>query len=156
MTNYANIMRDRAIYTPSLSPGYARLLARDPAKVRNGVMPAGLKLHDLNFLDAKNPLFHIDHVLYSAGQVLGQNQVPCMIAQRHGLSNKTTVIGDSGGYQLIKGVIPWQGNATRRKILNWLEAHCDVGMTLDVPTKAIGEPKSQFNDFRSCLFLQPL
>jgi len=74
-----------------------------------------------------------------------------MITQRHGLSNKTTVIGDSGGYQLISGVIPWQGNATRRTVLHWLETNCDVGITLDVPTAAIGHPKSGFNTFSACL-----
>lgn len=75
MTNYANIMRDRAIHTPSITPIYPQLIVKNPNTVRNGVMPAGLKLDDLNFLDANNPLFHIDHVLYSAGQSMGKSQV---------------------------------------------------------------------------------
>lgn len=151
MTNYAKLMADQAIYTPSLPPSYARLVVKDPAKVRNGEMPAGLKLDDLNFLDAGSSLLHIDHVLYSAGHAMSQSHTPCMITERHHLPNKTTVIGDSGGYQLITGAIPWQGDKTRRSVLDWLEAYCDVGMILDIPTNAIKYPNSGFKTFAACL-----
>ncbi len=75
---------------------------------------------------------------------------PCIITERD--RRTTTVIGDSGGFQIIGGVLDWQGDQTREDILGWLEGNADWAMTLDVPTRAVNNPeKSGFKDFRSCL-----
>ena len=74
----------------------------------------------------------------------------------------STIVGDSGGYQLGKGVIKFdwkdfegtKANAVRSNILNWLELTSDWSMTLDVPTWAaddLNSPKTGLNSFQDCL-----
>jgi len=71
-------------------------------------------------------------------------------------------VGDSGGYQIGRGVInfDWQdfegnkANKVRSDILNWLELTADWSMTLDVPTWAADElnsPKTGLKSFRDTL-----
>ena len=56
----------------------------------------------------------------------------------------TIVVGDSGGYQIGKGVLKfdWQNfkgqsaNKMRDKILHWLELTADWSMVLDIPSWA--------------------
>ncbi len=148
MTDLSTIQKAVAMYTPSVPPMYAEYVVKDPSSLRDGNLPAAVTLDDLNFLNPNSSLFHIDHVLYSAGQAMG-NTKPCMIKARD--KNHTTVIGDSGGYQLISGDLTWQGDQTRKKVLDWLETHCDIAMTLDVPTASIRNPKSQFQSYELCL-----
>lgn len=112
-------------------------------------MPDGLALSDLDFLDSQSALFHVDHVMSSAGQALNQ-KAPCIITERD--RGKTMVIGDSGGFQIIGGVLKWDGDDTRERILRWLESNTDWAMTLDVPTRAANHPeKSGFGSFKDCL-----
>ncbi len=148
MTDLSTIHTAGAIYTPSVPPVYAELVMKDPTTVRNGNLPSGITLDDLNFLNPNSNLFHISHVLYSAGQAMNNNK-PCMIKSRN--REHTTVIGDSGGYQIISGKLPWHGDPTRKKVLDWLETHCDIAITLDVPTASIDHPKSQFRSYDLCL-----
>jgi hypothetical protein len=83
-----------------------------------------------------------------------------MIQQRD--RSKTMILGDSGGYQIGKGVIKfdWQNfegpeaNKTREKILTWLDVTADWSMMLDVPTWAcdhIHSPKTGLKTFEDCL-----
>lgn len=123
-----HIPRDWAIYTPSVSPSYA---IDAYAKSWPRPLPQGVNPGDFDFLDLANPLFRWSHVLSSAGQALNQSK-PCMITKRDRRFSR--VIGDSGGYQ----VAGQRGNLDpirdRGRILAWLETHCDLAMTLDVPT----------------------
>jgi hypothetical protein len=83
-----------------------------------------------------------------------------MIQQRD--RSKTMILGDSGGYQIGKGVLKFdwldfegvEATKTRQKILEWLELTADWSMMLDVPTWAcdhIHSPKTGLKTFDDCL-----
>jgi hypothetical protein len=72
------------------------------------------------------------------------------------------ILGDSGGYQIGKGILKFDwldfegkaANKTRDDILNWLELTADWSMMLDVPTWAcdhIHSPKTGLKSFEDCL-----
>jgi hypothetical protein len=76
--------------------------------------------------------------------------------------SKTMILGDSGGYQIGKGVLKFdwlnfegpEATKTRQKILEWLELTADWSMMLDVPTWAcdhIHSPKTGLKTFEDCL-----
>jgi len=83
-----------------------------------------------------------------------------MIQQRD--RGNTMILGDSGGYQIGKGVLKFDwlnfegpaANKTRQSILEWLELTADWSMMLDVPTWAcdhIHSPKTGLKTFDDCL-----
>ena len=83
-----------------------------------------------------------------------------MVQQRD--RSKTMILGDSGGYQIGKGVLKFDwlnfegpaANKTRKQILEWLEVTADWSMMLDVPTWAcdhIHSPKTGLKTFEDCL-----
>jgi hypothetical protein len=83
-----------------------------------------------------------------------------MIQQRDRAN--TMILGDSGGYQIGKGVLKFDwlnfdgpsANKTRQSILEWLELTADWSMMLDVPTWAcdhIHSPKTGLKSFEDCL-----
>ncbi len=92
MTDLSTIQTAVAKYTPSVPPIYAETVMKDPSSVRGENMPAAVTLDDLNFLNPNCKLFHINHVLYSAGQAMG-NKNPCMIKSRN-RSHTTVNQGD--------------------------------------------------------------
>jgi hypothetical protein len=49
----------------------------------------------------------------------------------------TTLIGDSGGFQVQNRSIKWEGDKTRNRMLRWLEDMADYSMILDFPTGGI-------------------
>ena len=138
--------RDRAIYIASVSPSYAEYVQAGQCE---RPMPDGLDVSDLNFLDPQSQLFHVTHVMHSAGQVLTGKQKPCIISERD--RSKTVMIADSGGFQIIGGNLPWEGDKTREKVLRWQEAHADWAMTLDIPTRSIENLNSGYKNFKDCL-----
>lgn len=149
---------DYAIYLPSLQQGYAAYPLRDANTVKQGDIPKGLKLSDLNFLSTDSNLWHCKYVLYSAGQFNSATITkPDIVSTR---SKNTVVIGDSGGYQIGTGALPaikgWtdfknKPDAVYRKwmrersirdtILRWLDRYCDYAMTLDMPLWILTEKK---------------
>lgn len=151
---------DQAVYLPSLQQGYAAFPFRDLKSVRDGVLPAGLELKDLDFLNPASNLWHCKYVLYSAGQFdRAQIRVPDMVSERNA---DTVVVGDSGGYQIgtgkLKAVSGWNKYADdgdyiarrwssevtiRDRILRWLDRYCDYAMTLDMPLWVLNNPKAQ-------------
>lgn len=120
--------RDQAIYVPSVSPNYA---VDAYTKQWSRPLPQGIKPGDFDFLDQSNPLFRLSHVLYSAGQALNQTK-DSIITKRD--RKFTRVIGDSGGFQIANNSKSLNPIRDRPRILQWLETHCDLAMTLDVPT----------------------
>ena len=116
---------DQAVYLPSLQQGYAAFPFRDPSSVRDGVLPKGLELKDLDFLNPTSNLWHCKYVLYSAGQFdRAQIRTHDMVTER---SKDTVVIGDSGGYQIATGKMKelrsWEKQANDPLVLErkWLE-----------------------------------
>lgn len=152
--------RDCAIYLPSLQQAYAAFPFRDPATVRDGLLPRGLALSDLDFLNPDSRLWHCKYVLYSAGQFdRAQIRTPDMVTERR---PGTVVVGDSGGYQIGTGKLKevqgwnqfrndpraiaahWTMNvAIRDRIMRWLDRYCDYAMTLDMPLWVLQDPKAQ-------------
>ena len=150
MIDLSSLQTDIAIYTPALSPGCAQFPFIDPARLSRPI-PGGLTLQDFDLLRAEgNNLFKMSHVLYSAGHSLDHENVPCMVMNRD--RSQSLVIGDSGGFQVIGGVLPPYTPAFVYRILRYLEKMADVAMTADVPTKALLNPKvSGYQNFEQCL-----
>jgi hypothetical protein len=155
--------KDYAVYLPSLQQGYAAFPLRDQSSIRDGDLPKGLKLTDLDFLNTNSKLWHCRHVLYSAGQFdRAQIRTLDMVTER---STDTVVLGDSGGYQIATGKMKelqgWKKQANdplalerrwlenisiRDRILRWLDRYSDYAMTLDMPLFILKEKKSPFRN----------
>ena len=150
MIDLSSLQSEIAIYTPALSPNCAQFPFKDPAKLHRP-LPAGLTLQDFDFLRAEgNTLFKISHALYSAGHSLDHEYDPCMVMNRD--RSQSVVIGDSGGFQVIKGILPPYTPISVHRILRYLEKMADVAMTADVPTLALQDPrKSGYHTFQQCL-----
>jgi hypothetical protein len=160
--NLSDQYNDCAIYLPSLQKSYAAFPFREANSVRDGDLPKGLSLVDLDFLNPASNLWHCKYVLYSAGQFdRAQIRTPDMITER---KPGTVVVGDSGGYQIgtgkLKALNGWTQHAgdpnyiarrwstevhIRDRILRWLDRYCDYAMTLDMPLWVLNDPKAQIN-----------
>lgn len=155
--NLAASQNDYAVFLPSISAIYARIVSMTEYVLRNK-LPDGLVngMVDLNFLDPKTSLFYYPTALYSAGHaVLDPKEswtIESMIQQRD--RKNTVILGDSGGFQASTGVLkfPWTAkpnqtveehnldkDAVRMKILRWLEATADYSMVLDWPTGTLSK-----------------
>jgi hypothetical protein len=152
-----------AIYVPSLQSGYAQYAVKQNKDVRNGALPRGFRMRDLDFLDPRSKLWSCGYTLYSSGQFdKSQIRQPDMVRDRKRDDN-SKVIGDSGGYQLGTGVIKnaeehralqelatnrkklyaqWQDIGFRRRTLRWLDVYTDYAMTLDMVLWGIGTKNS--------------
>ncbi|WP_156899574.1 hypothetical protein [Pleomorphomonas koreensis] len=60
-------------------------------------------------------------------------------------------MADSGGFSLIAGAVKYSEASFRAKVLQWQEAYFDVGLILDVPTRALSVPASGVTTFAECL-----
>jgi hypothetical protein len=134
MTDYTQLMAKYATYLPAIPPGPAEYpVCPDDGK---RLPPAGLTKGDLNFLGGESNLFTYGGALMSAGLALGQSseRIPrAMITDcRHRLLG-STVLWDSGGFQLIRDKIRWRGDHTRERILRACEHFADVAVFLDCP-----------------------
>lgn len=122
-----------AVYMPAISSNFAKIGHSQHFK-RN----FSFAEKDLNFLDPASTLFHYPYALYSAGQAArtdGAAQQISIVSQRD--RDRTTVIGDSGGFQIQEGTIKFTGDATCERMLRWMEGHADYSMSLDFPTGGI-------------------
>lgn len=150
--NLAERQKDYAIFLPSISAIYAKIVSMPEYNIRDK-MPDGLinGRQDLNFLNPDNTLFYYPAALYSAGHAylgIDDSDIQESMVQKRDRKN-TVMIGDSGGFQIATGVLkwPWQKkngqtdiewsnskDDMRMKILRWLEHTADYSMVLDVPT----------------------
>lgn len=153
---------EHAMFLPSCSSFYVKTISGAHGNKR---MPKGLVngMDSLNYMLKDKSLFYYKYNLYSAGHACldleKSKQSESMIWNR---SPGTVVLGDSGGYQIASGTgnvsFDWKdlkgkkSNATRTQVLAWQEAICDAAMTLDVPTRAIGNSeKTGITSFQQCL-----
>jgi len=162
------LQNDYAVYLPAISSFYSTYIDKQRKEefVPTDRIPKGFDrgIEGMNFLNPEQGYFYYKFGLYSAGHAqLDINkslQQELMIQQRD--RNKTMILGDSGGYQIGKGVIKfdWQNfegfeaNKVREKILTWLDVTADWSMMLDVPTWAcdhIHSPKTGLKTFEDCL-----
>ena len=153
--NLTATQNDYAYFLPATSGFYSTFIGKqrysnyvDPARIpavwKNGV-------EGLNYLDPDKGLFYYDHCLYSAGHAnLDLNKVDHsedMFRNRN--RNTSWVLGDSGGFQIGKGV--WEGDwknpncpkaqKKRDGVLRWMDAYMDYGMVLDIPAWVARSPE---------------
>jgi hypothetical protein len=166
--NLTPLQKDYAVYLPAISSFFSTYVAKQRVEefVPQDRIPKGFDrgIEGMNFLNEEAGYFTYKYGLYSAGHAqldLQKSMVQeSMIQQRD--RGKTMILGDSGGYQIGKGVIKfdWQNfegaeaTKVRQKILEWLELTADWSMMLDVPTWAadhIHSPKTGLKTFEDCL-----
>jgi hypothetical protein len=161
------LQKDYAVYLPAISGFYTTYIGkqREGEFVPPDRIPQGFDrgIEGMNFLSPEEGYFYYKYGLYSAGHAqldLSKPTKDAMIHQRD--RNHTMILGDSGGYQVGKGILKFDwldfegvaANKVRDDILNWLEATADWSMLLDVPTWAcdhIHSPKTGLKSFEDCL-----
>jgi hypothetical protein len=152
--NLTATQNDYAYFLPATSGFYSTFIgkqrygnyvdpARIPASFANGI-------ESLNYLEPDKGAFYYDHCLYSAGHanldLNKQDDSEDMFRNR----NRATswVLGDSGGFQIGKGVWPadWkdpncpQAMKKRKQVLTWMDTLMDYGMGLDIPAWVARSP----------------
>lgn len=166
--NLTPLQRDYAIYLPAISSFYGTYIAKQRLEkfIPDDRMPKGFDrgIEGMNFLNEEQGYFTYKYGLYSAGHAtldLTKTMTKeSMIQQRD--RNKTMILGDSGGFQIGKGVLKFdwlnfEGPAAtkvRQSILEWLEVTADWSMMLDVPTWACDHnhtAKTGLKTFEDCL-----
>lgn len=157
-----------AVYLPAMQYGYSSSVddtVKNKKISKNREFPNGITMVDLDFLNPKSKLWHYGYALYSAGQFTDALPKACAITQRDKAA--TTILGDSGGFQIGKGTLRgtehlkkaktsaevcelWRQSGDIRKwILQWLEANSDYAMTIDMPLWAKFESNSK-TPFHKC------
>ena len=166
--NLTPLQKDYAVYLPAISTFFSTYVSKQRFNdfVPQDRIPAGFDrgIEGMNFLNPEQGYFTYKYGLYSAGHAqldLEKTMIQDAMLQDRDRAN-TVIVGDSGGYQIGKGVLKfdWQNfegasaNKTRDSILNWLELTADWSMLLDVPTWAsdhIHSPKTGLKSFQDCL-----
>lgn len=162
------LQKDYAVYLPAISSFYSTYIAKQRLEkfIPDDRIPKDFDrgIEGMNFLNPEQGYFYYKYGLYSAGHAQLDLQKSLtqesMIQDRD--RSKTMILGDSGGYQIGKGVLKFdwlnfegaEANKTRQKILEWLELTADWSMMLDVPTWAcdhIHSPKTGLKTFEDCL-----
>jgi len=162
--------RDFARFLPAISNFYNTFISKqrvtEGAHIPKDRIPKSFEndVEGLNFLNPEKGYFTYDVGLYSAGHAcLDLEKAPDRDSMCVNRDRKfSTIVGDSGGYQIGKGVIQfdWQdfegnkANKVRSDILNWLELTADWSMTLDIPTWASGplnSARTGLKSFEDCL-----
>ena len=151
--------QDYAHFLPALSGFYATYVGkqRHPDPVKGPYVPASRMpnnfangMESLNYLNAKEGAFTYKWTLYSAGHaeldINKHSPKEDMIRNRD--RENTWALGDSGGFQIGKGV--WEGDwkdpncpkaqKKRDGVLRWMDAYMDYGMILDIPAWVARSP----------------
>ena len=137
---------DYAVFLPAVSSFYSTYVGRQRYEqyVEATRMPAGIPdMEMMNFLNDQAGLFPYRWALYSAGHAnLDLTKADPREDMMRNRGNHTTLLCDSGGFQIAKGV--WEGDwkdpkcpraqKKREAALKWLDGMADYGMTLDIPT----------------------
>jgi hypothetical protein len=169
--------QDYAIFLPSISTFYNTIISKEqnsPGSIPANRVPKEFEtgVEGMNFLNKEAAYYHYPYALYSAGHAqldLTKTDTDESMIQKRDRKN-TFILGDSGGFQIAKGVIKfdwenfmekpgdtgYKGSAdkTRGQILNWLEHTADYSMVLDIPTWAARPPLNErtgLKSFQECL-----
>jgi len=147
--------KDYATFLPALSSFYATYVGKqrhDPNFVPQNRIPADFEsgIEGLNWLNPDAAYFPYQWALYSAGHAeLDINKhAPKEDMVRNRDRANSFVLGDSGGFQIGKGV--WEGNwkdpncpkaqKKRELVLSWMDTYMDRGMILDIPAWVCRSP----------------
>ena len=154
--------KDYAIFLPALSGFYATYVGKQRFPDANGNLyvdstriPADFEtgIEGLNWLNPTDAYFPYQWSLYSAGHAeLDVNKFsPKEDMVRNRDRTKSFILGDSGGFQIGKGV--WEGDLKnpncpkaqkkRELVLTWMDAYMDYGMCLDIPAWVARSPAGQ-------------
>ena len=156
-TDLTATQNDYAHFLPALSGFYATYVGKQrydeyvatdriPSNFANGV-------ESLNYLNKQQGAFQYKWTLYSAGHAeLDINKhAPKEDMVRNRDRDNTWLLGDSGGFQIGKGV--WEGDwkdqncpkaqKKREQVLTWMDAYMDYGMILDIPAWVARSPQGQ-------------
>lgn len=165
--NLTESNKDYAVFLPSISTFYNNHVAKQRYNsnfVPPARMPKGFEngMEGMNFLNEDKAYFSYKWGLYSAGHAqLNLDKAiesDSMVQERD--RTKNFILGDSGGFQIIKGVIKcdWPkfktDDSLRKTILNWLELTADYSMILDIPTLAadpVFQERTGIKSFNQCL-----
>jgi len=152
--NLTEEQKDYARFLPALSGFYATYVGKQQSAeyVEKSRIPANFKngVESLNYLNEKEGAFSYKWSLYSAGHadldIQRDSPKEDMIRKRD--RSNTWVLGDSGGFQIGKGV--WEGDwkdpncpkaqKKRDGVLRWMDAYMDYGMILDIPAWVARSP----------------
>lgn len=161
-------VRDTAVFLPAVSSFYSSYVSKQRLSdyVPQDRIPKGFDrgIEGMNFLNHDEGYFTYQYCLYSAGHAqldINKSLVQESMFQQRDRS-KTLVLGDSGGYQIGRGILKFdwknfegtEANKVRQQILEWLELTADWSMMLDVPTWAcnhINGPRTGLKTFDDCL-----
>ena len=150
--NLTNLYKNYAVYLPSIQQQYAELATRSNKSFTRKNIPKNFKFEDTNFLNENSNLWSCGWGLYSSGQFeKAQIRKNDIVKDRD--RTKTTIIGDSGGFQLGTGAISntkekehlerykhdaneqianWADSGFRERTLKWLDRYADYAVTLDM------------------------
>jgi hypothetical protein len=145
--DFSKLWSDYALYLPAYNDGYAKFCA-EPSANHKARLPGKLKPSDLNPLDPTSKLVRWPNALYTAAYGTRDTKDTVISRRKRG---GEFILGDSGGYSVISGAIDASRASFRKKVLEWQERDCDVGVILDVPTRALDNPKSGIVSFDDCL-----
>ena len=156
-TNLTNEQKDYARFLPALSGFYATYVGKQrfDEYVETSRIPSNLKsgVESLNYINQKEGQFQYKWTLYSAGHAeLDINKdAPKEDMVRNRDRNNSWILGDSGGFQIGKGV--WEGDwkdpncpkahKKRDGVLKWMDEYMDYGMILDIPAWVSRSPAGQ-------------
>ena len=155
--NLTSKQKDYAVFLPALSSFYGTYIGKqrhDPNHVDPARIPAKFEngMEGLNWLNDKEGYFPYKWALYSAGHAnLDTNKFDPKEDMVRNRDPNTFVLGDSGGFQIGKGV--WEGDwkdpncpkaqKKREQVLAWMDAYMDRGMILDIPAWVARSPNGQ-------------
>ena len=142
---------DWALFLPAVSSFYIAGLGKqrngeeyfDAARIPQGF---GGDVEKLNFLNSKEGLYYYKWGLYSAGHAnLDTTKVDFNESIIRDREAGTFMLGDSGGFQILKGQWPadWKdpncpkAMIKRKAVLNWMDTYMDYGMCLDIPSQSL-------------------
>ena len=146
-TNLTNAQKDYAVFLPAISGFFATFIGKQRYEeyVDKTRIPSNFptEVESMNWLEPKASMFNYHWSLYSAGHaeldVNKDSPKEDMIRNRD--RNNSWLLGDSGGFQIGKGV--WEGDwkdpncpkakKKREQVLTWMDAYMDYGMILDIP-----------------------
>ena len=137
---------DYALFLPAVSGFYATYIGKQRSNeyIPKSRMPAGITdMEQLNWLNSQKALFPYKWSLYSAGHA--DLDLTKHVPKEDMLRNRepgTTLLCDSGGFQIAKCVWPGQwadpkdkaAEKKRRAVLEWQCGIATHGLTMDIPT----------------------
>ena len=155
--NLTNTQNDYAYFLPAISGFYSTFIGKQRFEeyVDKNRIPKDYtnSVESLNYLNKQKGKFYYKWSLYSAGHadLDTTKHIPKEDMIRNRDRKNTWLLGDSGGFQIGKGV--WEGDwkdhgcpkasKKRKDVLTWMDQYMDYGMILDIPAWVSRSEKGQ-------------